>query len=114
MTSTPDRAAQARPIVRLLDLLGRRWAMRILWELRGEPRTSRYLRAACDDASPGVVQTRLHELGRADLVGKQVGGGYVLTDQGRGLLDTFLPLYAFAERWAARTSGEDDGDVAPG
>jgi DNA-binding HxlR family transcriptional regulator len=26
-----------RPIMALLDLLGRRWALRILWELRGGP-----------------------------------------------------------------------------
>ena len=30
-----------RPIMALLDLLGRRWSLRILWELRGAPLTSR-------------------------------------------------------------------------
>ena len=43
----------------LLDLLGRRWTLRILWELREQPLTSRALRAACDEASPTVLQARL-------------------------------------------------------
>lgn len=111
MSSSPP---SSRPIVRLLDLLGRRWAMRILWELRDAPRTSRALREACDDASPGVMQARLNELGGAGLVGKQPGGGYALTDQGRDLLQSFLPLYAFAGRWAAQARPEDDGDADAG
>ena len=43
-----------RPIMALLDLLGRRWTLRIAWELRDGPLTSRALRTACDDASPTV------------------------------------------------------------
>src|SRR6266566_657455 len=46
-----------RPIMALLDLLGRRWTLRILWELRAQPLTSRALRTACDEASP--TRTRL-------------------------------------------------------
>ena len=59
----------------LLDLLGRRWALRILWELRDEPLTSRALRTACDEASPTVLQTRLDELREAGFVGLGEGGG---------------------------------------
>ena len=57
-----------RPIMALLDLLGRRWTLRIVWELREGALTSRALRAACDDASPTVVQQRLSELREAGLV----------------------------------------------
>ena len=46
----------------LLDLLGRRWSLRVLWELRDGPLTSRALRAACDEASPSVLQARLADL----------------------------------------------------
>ena len=35
-----------RPIMAALDLLGRRWALRILWELRAGPLTFRAIRAA--------------------------------------------------------------------
>lgn len=86
----------------LLDLLGRRWALRIVWELRDGPLTSRALRAACDEASPTVLQARLTELRAADLIALEAGSGYVLTALGRELMQAFRPLYGFAERWAAR------------
>lgn len=86
----------------LLDLLGRRWALRILWELRDQPLTSRALREACDDASPTVLQSRLSDLREAALVELIPASGYRLTTVGRDLLETFLPLHAFAERWSKR------------
>ncbi|MCK1542690.1 helix-turn-helix transcriptional regulator [Bradyrhizobium sp. 147] len=88
-----------RPIMALLDLLGRRWSLRILWELRGEPLTSRALRSACDEASPTVLQARLTELRAAGFVELGEGGGYALTPLGRELCETFMPLHRFAERW---------------
>ncbi len=84
----------------LLDLLGRRWSLRVLWELREQPLTSRALRAACDDVSPTVLQTRLSELRDAGLVDHEAGRGYGLTPLGRELLVAFMPLYEFAGRWA--------------
>jgi DNA-binding HxlR family transcriptional regulator len=88
-----------RPIMVLLDLLGRRWSLRILWELRHQSLTSRALRAACDEASPTVLQARLSDLRQAGLVELLRGDGYRLTALGRELLETFLPLHHFAERW---------------
>ena len=88
-----------RPIMVLLDLLGRRWSLRILWELRGQPLTSRALRGACDEASPTVLQARLTDLRQAGFVELVRGDGYRLTALGRELLETFLPLHRFAERW---------------
>ena len=93
-----------RPIMALLDLLGRRWTLRIVWELRGEPLTSRALRAACDEASPTVLQARLSDLRDAGLVELGEAGGYSLTPLGRELFDTFLPLHRFAERWSRRAA----------
>jgi DNA-binding HxlR family transcriptional regulator len=87
----------------LLDLLGRRWTLRILWELRDERKlTSRELRAACDGASPTVLQARLSELREAGLIALGEAGGYSLTPLGRELCETFLPLHRFAERWSKR------------
>ena len=83
----------------LLDLLGRRWSLRILWELRDAPLTSRALRTACDEASPTVLQARLSELREAGFVKLGEGGGYGLTERGRELCETFMPLHRFAERW---------------
>ena len=72
-----------RPIMALLDLLGRRWTLRIVWELRDAPLTSRALRTACDDASPTIVQARLSKLREAGLVELEQGDGYRLTALGR-------------------------------
>lgn len=87
----------------LLDLLGRRWSLRILWELRDERQlTSRALRTACDEASPTVLQTRLSELREAGFIALGEASGYGLTPLGRELCETFLPLHRFAERWCKR------------
>src|SRR5437879_13918444 len=91
-----------RAIMALLDLLGRRWTLRILWELREQALTSRALRAACDEASPTVLQARLSELREAGFVELGAAGGYGLTPLGRELFETFLPLHRFAERWSRR------------
>jgi len=96
-------SATGRPIMALLDLLGRRWALRILWELRDGPLTSRALRAACDEASPTVLQGRLAELRDAGLVELAAGRGYGLTALGEDFRRSFMPLYGFADRWAAAT-----------
>lgn len=92
-----------RPIMALLDLMGRRWALRIVWELRHGPLTSRALRTACDEASPTVLQSRLAELRDAGLVDHGPGRGYGLTGLGEEFLQVSAPLYGFAERWAAAT-----------
>jgi DNA-binding HxlR family transcriptional regulator len=92
-----------RPIMVLLDLLGRRWTLRILWELRDSALTSRSLREACDDASPTVLQARLSDLREAGFVELIPASGYRLTELGRELHGTFLPLHKFAERWRGLT-----------
>jgi hypothetical protein len=48
-----------RPIMRLLDVLGKRWTLRVLWELRDERLTFRELRERCDDVSPTSLNHRL-------------------------------------------------------
>jgi len=91
-----------RPIMALLDLFGRRWGLRILWELRDKSMTSRSLRAACDEASPTVLHARLSELREAGFIELVPSRGYGLTEMGRELLEALLPLHRFAERWGKR------------
>ena len=98
-------SVNTRPIMALLDLLGRRWTLRIVWELREGPLTSRALRSACDEASPTVVQARLTELREAGLIELVQGDGYRLTELGKDLRETFLPLHRFAERWSKHAAG---------
>ncbi|WP_328392407.1 winged helix-turn-helix transcriptional regulator [Nocardia sp. NBC_00416] len=85
----------------LLDLVGRRWALRILWELHRapDPLTFRELRARCDDMSSSLLTRRLHELGGTRIVAR-AATGYVLTDSGRQLIDHLQPLTAWADGWA--------------
>jgi DNA-binding HxlR family transcriptional regulator len=85
-----------RPIMRVLDLLGRRWALRALWELRDGPRTFRALRAACDDVSPSSLNHRLTELRGLGVV--DLGDdGYGLTPSGVRLSRIMLELSRWAE-----------------
>jgi len=86
-----------------LDLLGRRWALRVLWELRDErPASFRELRERCDSMSTSVLNQRLRELREAGLV--EAGeGGYRLTRAGIQLHDALAPLDRWAKRWAGST-----------
>jgi DNA-binding HxlR family transcriptional regulator len=85
----------------LLDLLGRRWALRVIWELRDGPLSFRQAQARCGQVSSSVLNDRLAELRAAGIVatGEE---GYALTLEGRELLEAYRPLDAWAERWAAR------------
>lgn len=90
----------------LLDVLGRRWTLRILWELRHSRLPSRALRAAADHISPTVLQTRINELRDAGFVDLD-SAGYGLTSSGRELLEAFGPLYRFSNTWATKRIPND-------
>ena len=91
-----------RPIMALLDILGRRWALRVIWELSRRPLTFRDLQAACGDISPTILNTRLAELREADIVAATESEGYALTPEGTELVKEFMGLHEWAERWAKR------------
>jgi DNA-binding HxlR family transcriptional regulator len=106
-TPKPGRPVRAsttgRPIMAAFDLLGRRWALRVLWELYNEPLGARALLARCEGLSPSVLYDRLRELTDAGLVGRQEQD-YALTDLGRALGEAIAPLDRWARQWA-RQSG---------
>jgi DNA-binding HxlR family transcriptional regulator len=87
-----------RPIMALLDLLGRRMALRILWELRAASLTFRALQQAAE-TNPSVLNARLRELREARIV-EHGPEGYRLTPPGESLLQLLLPLHLWAEEWA--------------
>lgn len=89
-----------KPIMALLDLLGQRWALRILWELRDNALTFRALQEACDGVSPSVLNSRLKALKEARFV-DATPDGYVLTTLGKELQEEFGGLYQWSEKWAA-------------
>ena len=80
-----------RPIMALLDLLGRRWTLRILWELRTETLGFRILQERCDSMSPSVLSQRLTELQEAGIVAHDDNGDYTLTSEGQELLHALAP-----------------------
>ena len=91
-----------RPIMALLDLLGRRWALRVLWELRDTPvPTFRELQQRCGQVSSSVLTDRLTELRSAGIVARD-DSGYQLTPEGRELLPVMLAMDQWATRWATR------------
>jgi len=95
-------SSTGRPVMAALDLLGRRWSLRILWELRDGGLGARALRERCDTMSSSVLYERLAELTAAGLVTRTEHGGYVLTDIGASLGDALGPLDAWARAWARR------------
>jgi DNA-binding HxlR family transcriptional regulator len=86
----------------LFDLLGRRWTLRVLWELREAALTFRELQARCGGMSSSVLNQRLRELRQAQVVAVHDGRGYELTTEGHALLDALSPLNAWAARWSER------------
>ncbi|MER6807881.1 helix-turn-helix domain-containing protein [Spirillospora sp. NPDC000708] len=97
-------SATGRPIMALFDLLGRRWTLRIIWELAQEPAaTFRELQQRCDGVSSSVLAQRLAELDQAAIV-RRADRGYTLTPDGRTLCAELMRLETWADRWAARTA----------
>ncbi len=86
-----------RPIMVALDLLGRRAALRLLWELRTGPLTFRALQDAAQ-SNPSLLNTRLKELREAGVV-EHEEGGYRLTAGGLNLITALQPLADWAGRW---------------
>ena len=89
----------------LLDLLGRRWALRILWELRGQPASFQALQQRCDSMSTSVLSQRLGELREAQLVEKDQDGGYTLTEHGVRLLARLDGIDEWTQEWTRTLRG---------
>ena len=93
-------SSTGRPLMAAMDLLGRRWALRILWELRDGPVGARALLSRCDGMSSSVLYERLKELTCAGLLSRDQAGAYLLTDLGKSLSAALKPLDAWATHWA--------------
>ena len=85
----------------LLDFLGRRWVLRILWELREENLGFRALQARCGNISPTILSRRLDEMRSMAIVSRDRKNDYALTPAGRRLCAIMLPLHFWSEDWAA-------------
>ncbi|KXO91120.1 winged helix-turn-helix transcriptional regulator [Tsukamurella pseudospumae] len=100
-----------RPMMAALDLFGRRWALRIVWELRfGRARFSE-LRTAIEGISSSTLSQRLSELTAAHIVTQTADGAYRLSYQGKALLIALGPLELWAQAWARGV--RDDAEEGP-
>ncbi len=95
-------SATGRPIMALLDLLGRRMTLRILWELRDGPLNFRALQEAAA-TNPSVLNARLAELREARLV-EHGPDGYALTPA-RAIAARDLPAAACMGRGLGEGAG---------
>jgi DNA-binding HxlR family transcriptional regulator len=90
----------------LLDILGRKQSLRILWELSKAEKPLRF-RELQDAAAtnPTVLNARLGELRAAHLVCHE-GEGYRLTGDGGSLLALLLPVHDWAEAWSLKHASD--------
>jgi DNA-binding HxlR family transcriptional regulator len=94
-----NNSKNRRPIMLLIDLLGRKWMMRIIWELNQEKCSFRNLQKRCGNISPTVLNNRMKELIAANIVTKARPNGYQLTDIGLELIELFQPLNSWVKKW---------------
>jgi DNA-binding HxlR family transcriptional regulator len=94
----------------LLDLAGRRWTLRVLWELSeaGNPLTFRELKTRCADMSSSVLARRVAELREVQLI-TRASGGYRLSDLGQDLVARMTPLVEWSRIWAAELERAKNG-----
>lgn len=90
-----------RSVMAALDLFGRRWALRVIWELGNEPLGFRLLQRRCDGMSSSVLWQRLTELQEARLIEVLPNGDYALTPLGRDVREALQPVIEWSRRWAA-------------
>jgi len=85
-----------RAVLETFELLERRWALRLVWELRRDSLTFGELRLAIGMSS-SVLTQRLDELTRTGVVERAPGRHYRLSRAGRELARVLYELNGWAE-----------------
>lgn len=113
MTSFPSPGKPVRgsktgkPIMALFDLLGRNWAMGILWQLsEASPCTFRQIQSRCEGVSPTTLNARLKELRQAGFI-ERGDNGYCPSELGRELYQLLQPFSQFSRDWADLINPQD-------
>ena len=88
--------AAERAVESVFELLGRRWALRLVWELRRSTLSFSELRERTG-ISPSVLSARLRELVDSDVLERDVGRRYRLSGRGRELARILYELNRWAE-----------------
>jgi len=87
------------PIMALFDLLGRNWAMGVVWQLQEGPYTFRELQARCESISPSILNARIKDLREAEIAERTLEG-YRLTRNGDELIKILRPFGEWSRVWA--------------
>jgi DNA-binding HxlR family transcriptional regulator len=90
-----------------LDLFGRRWCLRVVWELHDGPLGFRALQQRCENMSSSVLRQRLTELTEAGIVHQHPDSDYALTPLGRDAYQALRPLVRWSTRWADQLQVQD-------
>ncbi|HEY1358221.1 MAG TPA: helix-turn-helix domain-containing protein [Thermoleophilaceae bacterium] len=88
--------AGERALESVLELLGRRWSLRLVWELRRSALSFSDLRERVG-ISPSVLSARLGELVEAGVLERDVARRYRLSGSGRELARILYELNRWAE-----------------
>ncbi|MGL4370836.1 MAG: winged helix-turn-helix transcriptional regulator [Spirochaetota bacterium] len=91
-------SATGAPVMAIFDLLGRRWAMGIVWQLSAGPLSFSGLQQRCDSISPTILSTRIKDLTEAKIIERTLDG-YQLTVHGKGLFVILEPFREWAVTW---------------
>jgi DNA-binding HxlR family transcriptional regulator len=89
--------ASTRPVEEALELLGRRWLLRLVWELRRSALSFSELRRRTA-ISPSVLSARLAELRDAGVLERDDLRRYWLSGRGRELARILYDLNRWAEQ----------------
>ena len=100
-----------KPIMALLDLLGRTWGLGIIWNLHAGPATFRELQQRCEKISPTLLNTRLKELKSLQLIESEASG-YQLSQQGKDLFYIISPLGNWSTQWAKTLKEQTQNDIS--
>ena len=93
-------SASGRPIIAALNLLSRRWILRIIWELRDGALGFRDLQTRCEKMSPDTLSTRLNELKVAGIVKSNGQGHWQLSSIGHEMEPALSALNGWSQSWA--------------
>lgn len=93
-------SSSGRPVMAAMDLMGRRWVLRLIWEMRSQSRGFRELRKVCEGLSPSVLSNRLKELQAAGIVEQDANSQWQLTPLGHALKPVIRSLTEWSEQWA--------------
>ncbi len=91
----------------LFDLLGRSWALGIVWQLSAGPMTFRLLQERCESVSPTVLNRRLRELRESNMI-ERGENGYQLTPTGQELFVLLEPFGDWAVKWGEALPEQGD------